>query len=222
MRKAPSAFCPVSYEGCRSGEGATHAPNYEVSVSVQDGRGPCVSEVRIPCSSDVTFAPNYDFDVNDVEISHSLRVEGERSLWFGENSRSSEGAPKVLENLSKTTPWMNKQGVPTPKSLASDPRAASDVELGEALHPVDLEGDREKQAGEKRPESFSEAHSTRTWAKVVATPIYPKNIVGTHQRRPSPIRFYNHAITITVVDAQPVVSGNLHHSSSLFLASWPQ
>ncbi|KAL6959346.1 hypothetical protein U1Q18_039494, partial [Sarracenia purpurea var. burkii] len=137
----------------------------------------CASEVRFPCSSDVISAPIYDLDVNVVENLHSLRVEGDKSLRFGENSRSPEGALKVLDKLSKTIPVMNKQGVSNPKSLDSWPRAAKNVDLGVDLSPEGLEGDRDKHAGEIRPQSFFEAHLTRTWAKVIGN--FPKQYPGT-------------------------------------------
>ncbi|KAL6987194.1 hypothetical protein U1Q18_012945, partial [Sarracenia purpurea var. burkii] len=157
------------------------ASNENLGDKVEHGivpkQEPCASEVRFSCSSDVISAPIYDLDVNVVENLHPLRVEGDKSLRFGENNRSPEGTLKVLDKLSKTIPGMNKQGVSNPKSLDSGPRAATNVDLGADLSPEGLEGDRDKQAGEIRPQSFSEAHLTRTWAKVVGN--FPKQYPGT-------------------------------------------
>ncbi|KAL6988767.1 hypothetical protein U1Q18_014520 [Sarracenia purpurea var. burkii] len=113
---------------------------FEVDMENEEqGTGPnqvsCSSEVNLLCSSDVFLVPNHElasislpFDVNDVGKLHPLRMEGERGLRVGENSKSSGSALKVLDNLSKPIPWENTQGILTSKSsiVFSDPRAASE------------------------------------------------------------------------------------------------
>ncbi|KAL6984538.1 hypothetical protein U1Q18_017916 [Sarracenia purpurea var. burkii] len=108
---------------------------------------PCSSEVRLSAPNVNSSASSHPFVVNVVEISHPLRMNGDRILKVGGNGGSPVRAPKVLEKMSKTT--QNKRW--SSAEVISVPRVASDtlcVDLGVSSNPECLEEDREKQVGE--------------------------------------------------------------------------